>query len=94
MTGPLKLDLTRLYSSVVGENGLDAEDTDPAAARRAFEGFERRRSAGEVCPRGGWGGVGMYGSSSTSRWRIGVATGDSGLSIVYWRAGVSDATGS
>ncbi len=48
MTGHLTLDLTRLFSSVVGTKGLDAADIDPAAARRAFEAFERRRSAGEV----------------------------------------------
>ena len=48
MTGHLKLDLTRLFSSALGSKGLGAADIDPAAARRAFEAFERRRSSGEV----------------------------------------------
>lgn len=44
MTGHLRLDLTRLFSSVVGTNGLDTADSDPAGVRS----LRSRRSAGEV----------------------------------------------
>lgn len=48
MRDQLTLDLSRLFASAIGPNGLDPGDMDASAAKRAFEAFERRRASGEV----------------------------------------------